>query len=189
MALVWFIDCEASSLSKYSYPIEVGIAAVDTEVMEIVQSDGLLITPDITWSDWCPDSQSVHGISRTDLFTYGKSIEEVTAWLNDLLEGQKVFSDSHRDSLWTSQLFAAANSKPKFTLGQNDDLIRTLGFMSDLSDAKLADYIVQAQQMLNEPNPHRAEADARFLANVYCRAHALVLSLHNEVSDSSRDKP
>ncbi len=56
-----FLDFEASSLAKRSYPIEVGW----------VFEDGLgaeyLIRPAPDWTDWDEEAAAVHGIRREDL--------------------------------------------------------------------------------------------------------------------------
>lgn len=56
-----FLDFEASSLAKRSFPIEVGW------VFEDGTSAEHLIRPAPDWTDWDDKAAAIHGISRDDL--------------------------------------------------------------------------------------------------------------------------
>ncbi len=53
-----FLDFEASSLSKQSYPVEVAW------VFEDGRSRAFLIRPAPDWTDWSSEAEAIHGISR-----------------------------------------------------------------------------------------------------------------------------
>jgi hypothetical protein len=56
-----FIDFEASSLNKDSYPVEVAW------VFEDGRSRSFLIRPAPGWTDWSAEAEAIHGISRDQL--------------------------------------------------------------------------------------------------------------------------
>lgn len=66
-----FLDFEASSLSKQSYPIEVAW------VFEDGRHRSHLIRPTPEWTDWSHEAEQIHGISRSLLLTEGHSVHDV----------------------------------------------------------------------------------------------------------------
>ena len=59
--MIVFLDFEASSLSKHSYPVEIAW------VFEDGRSRSFLIKPKSGWTDWSADAEKIHGISRDRL--------------------------------------------------------------------------------------------------------------------------
>lgn len=62
-----FLDFEASSLNKRSYPIEVGW------ILEGGRSESRLIRPAPDWTDWGPAAEGIHHIDRSMLFDEGEA--------------------------------------------------------------------------------------------------------------------
>jgi hypothetical protein len=60
-----FVDLEASGLGPFSFPIEVGWCTVTGE------GEAHLIRPAPEWTDWCPASEKIHGITREQLAERG----------------------------------------------------------------------------------------------------------------------
>lgn len=108
---VRFIDVEASSLFKTSYPIEVAAATVDMQV------ESMLIRPLPHWGleDWSFESENVHNISRRMLEQEGQDAKLVALRSNALLRGRYVFSDNPGfDNRWFQRLFADVDVKMEF---------------------------------------------------------------------------
>lgn len=105
-----FLDFEASSLSKHSYPIEIAW------VFEDGRSRSFLITPLANWTDWSPDAQSIHGITREMLALKGTSISFVVDEMMRDLEGHVLHASSPSwDGKWLSVLLRAAG-RPRHAL-------------------------------------------------------------------------
>jgi hypothetical protein len=97
------IDIEASGFGPDSYPIEIGIAMADGSEYQT------LVRPEPEWWHWDRDAQSVHGISRADLFKYGRPIGHVCRDINRLCAGATLYSDCWvHDSRWFRRLFDTA---------------------------------------------------------------------------------
>ena len=98
-----FIDFEASSLGKSGFPVEVGWAFEDG------RSEGHLIRPAPQWTDWDPQSEAIHGISRETLAAEGEPHDAVAQRLLEGLQGHDVFASAPSwDGKWLSALFRAA---------------------------------------------------------------------------------
>jgi len=109
-----FIDCEASSLSARSFPIEVAWGS------ELGKIESYLINPsDIKeWVDWSEDSQRIHGISLKQLFEDGVDPHWVCQRMNESLAGQVLYSDVPRyDLRWIQALFTACGQSMTFVVG------------------------------------------------------------------------
>jgi hypothetical protein len=103
------IDIEASGFGGMSYPIEIGA------VLDDGQKYCTLILPAPDWNHWDEDAEKVHRVSRDILETYGKSIDEVTEQLNDLLAGKTLYTDGWVvDRPWLTTLFHAAGKPMLF---------------------------------------------------------------------------
>src|SRR3546814_3565033 len=83
-----FLDFEASSLSKASYPIEVAW------VFEDGRSESHLIRPAEQWSDWRADAEEIHHISQSRLQAEGTPYEQVALRMVSELSGHELFSRS-----------------------------------------------------------------------------------------------
>lgn len=157
------IDFEATALTLESYPIEVGIARIENEDCPIV-SWSSLIAPAPSWdlkSQWDPDAQRVHGITRWQLRD-GADPAHVMRELNRRARnGGTVWCDGgHYDAYWLQTLAAAAGVEPEFELGDIDQLL------VQYPEAKSAyDRALQGSMP-----PHRAGADAHRLCSALADA-------------------
>jgi hypothetical protein len=109
-----FLDFEASSLAKNSYPIEVGW------VFEDGRSASHLIRPAPGWNDWDPAAQAIHGISRDELLAHGEPHAEVAQDMVTALTGHDLLASAPSwDGKWLSVLLRAAGL-PRHTLRLRD---------------------------------------------------------------------
>jgi DNA polymerase III epsilon subunit-like protein len=107
---MWTIDFEASGLSRYSYPIEVGITNGTTEYQAYIK-------PLPQWEHWDDKAEAIHGISRDKLHALGKPAAEVARQMNTLLKGQIVFCDVLQwDAFWNNALFIDTGIRCEFEI-------------------------------------------------------------------------
>lgn len=174
------IDCEASSLKRSSYPVEVGWCLADTG-----RAGSRLIRPAENWTDWDIAAQAVHGISRTEVVTNGLPPAVVAKELLEATSGRTLFADSSTDQLWISRLFDAA-SMPAPTVEPFDKLLDSIArpeperradewLARELQKAELQGAVIDsafnAARTL-APKTHRAGPDAYHL---YVVLHQVLL--------------
>jgi len=156
-----FLDFEASSLGKKSYPIEVGW------VFEDGRERDYLIRPAPGWTEWDPGAEAMHGISRERLLAEGTPHEVVCDRLVQLFAGNVVYASSPPwDGKWLSMLLRGAG-RPRHLLRLRDSdeafteaARERLGPGAD--DAAVAAAIEKAREAVDpEAVIHRALADAR----------------------------
>lgn len=156
-----FLDFEASSLGKDSYPIEVGWVTEDGREADY------LIRPAPTWTEWDPLAEAMHGISREVLLRKGTPHEVVCDRLVELFADNVVYASSPSwDGKWLSVLLRAAG-RPRHLLRLRDteetfvEAARNrLGPRAD--ENAVADAIAAARAAVDaQPATHRAIADAR----------------------------
>lgn len=98
-----FLDFEASSLSKASYPIEVAW------VFEDGQSESYLIAPAPTWTEWDEEAAAIHGIARDSLKAEGTPVEILGRRMLSVLSGHRLYASAPSwDGKWLSALLRAA---------------------------------------------------------------------------------
>lgn len=144
------IDLEASSLSNESYPIEAAWVSLDGEW------DSFLINPDSVsgWDDWSIESESIHGIKRTELVFLGISAFDAANRLNSMLTGCLVISDyAGSDYFWLRRLFEATGVQMQFDVID----IMEIAYMSD----KMAEHSTFREKKSNAEVAHRALADCQ----------------------------
>jgi hypothetical protein len=160
-----FLDFEASSLGKHSYPIEVGW------VFEDGRSEAHLIKPAPQWVDWDPSAEALHGISRSVLEAEGTAHDVVANRVLEALAEHVVYSNAPSwDGMWLSMLFRGAGlPRHAMRLKDSDEAyveaaaepLRPLVASGDL-DAVVAGVIARAQDDAAQvPVSHRALDDAK----------------------------
>ena len=98
-----FIDFEASSLAKLSYPIEVAW------IFEDGATESHLIRPPLQWTDWDIEAQAIHGIARETIEAQGTPHDVVARRMVDQLSGHMLFASAPSwDGKWLSALLRAA---------------------------------------------------------------------------------
>lgn len=158
-----FLDFEASSLGKKSYPIEVGWMFEDGRAQDF------LIRPAPAWTDWDAKAAAIHGIARDDLFTKGTPHDVVAQTMIDTLSGHDLLASAPSwDSKWLSALLRAAGH-PRHTLRlrDSDDAHRdaaTSILTPHVAPERLASEVdallTLTEFRVSEPPAHRALADA-----------------------------
>ncbi len=149
-----FIDFEASSLSQFSWPIEVGIAWLEGKR---VVSESKLIHPRPEWpeDDWNPVSEEVHGIPRADL-DGANSADDVVSWLLEAIAGRTLVSDAPEfDQRWLDRLLGGPGP-------QIDDFDRVLWMAFSHEDGTIAPGRLNKayKNRLTRQTIHRAGDDA-----------------------------
>ena len=150
-----FLDFEASSLNKQSYPIEVGW------VFEDGSSEGYLIRPAPGWTEWDASAQAIHGISREQLEREGIAHDVVCARLVEIFAGNVVYASAPSwDGHWLSMLLRAAG-QPRHLVRLRDSEEAFMGAASARTGSA-ADRVARARRVIEAgPVAHRAIADAR----------------------------
>lgn len=155
------VDCEASSLSKSSWPIEVGLAWIEDGRLLTWSS---LIGPAGEWDldDWSPNSARVHGLALTDLTGAPPAALVADEFLKTLAGRIPVSDAPALDTHWISRLIAELGNDRTFAV-------------KDFHEVSFAIYDGLALDMLYEylerrSAPHRAGPDSERLARAWLRA-------------------
>ena len=165
---MWIIDFEASSLSRQSYPIEVGITDGENNYSS-------LIRPMAHWSDWNTESEAIHNIPKATLDAEGTTASEVAYKLNDLLGGQIVYCDcAEWDGFWANVLFSDNGIHQQFE-------IRDIQGLFDERGITLEQYLLAKQQLIEsgEYTEHRALDDAVIIWQSMGRAALCWIGIEN----------
>ncbi|WP_010218124.1 transcriptional regulator [Sphingomonas sp. PAMC 26621] len=159
-----FLDFEASSLAKKSYPIEVAW------VFEDGRSESHLIRPAPEWTDWDDAAEAIHHIPRATLIAEGTSHDVVAARMLQELAGHDLRATAPSwDGKWLSALLRAAGiDRHSLRLRDSDDarsesvaaILARVVPASDLAIA-VADLVALEDLRANDgPPAHRALPDA-----------------------------
>jgi hypothetical protein len=159
-----FLDFEASSLGKRSYPIEVGW------VFEDGRSEAHLIHPAPDWTDWDAEAEAIHGISRGELLHAGTPHDAVAWHMVEALRGHDLLASAPSwDGKWMSALLRAAGL-PRHSLRLRDSgdarracalAILTPAIPVDRLDHAVAQVLALSElRAPNQAPAHRALADA-----------------------------
>lgn len=159
-----FLDFEASSLGKRSYPIEVAW------VFEDGRAEAHLIRPAQGWTDWDEDAEAIHHISRPQLVTEGSPHDFVARRMMEALTGHDLLASAPSwDGKWMSTLLRAAElPRHSLRLRDSDDALResAVAILSPAIPANCLDEAVAkvlASSEVRAPGQqpvHRALADA-----------------------------
>lgn len=163
---VAILDIEASALETGSFPIEVGIALVQSP-SDPIGVGAKLIQPDNAWLEsgvWSKSSEAVHGLSLERIKREGEAVEDVCDWLNGFLGANTIVaSDAPRyDQDWLDTLFAAAKREQMFRIFDFEVLTRDFG----VDQHGHLSYLLRQSRA-----PHRAAADAWRLASNLMETH------------------
>ena len=113
-----FLDFEASSLHRGSFPIEIGwvLASGDGESHLIRPApEWLLPTPT---SNWSPNSERIHGIALASLLAGGMDHWVVATKAAKVFDepGAMLVADSGFDGMWLNRLMRAADVPTSFSV-------------------------------------------------------------------------
>ena len=159
-----FLDFEASSLARHSYPIEVAW------IFEDGRSETHLIRPAPGWDDWDAGAEAIHHIPRDALLRDGTSHDVLARRMMAVLAGHDIVATAPSwDGKWLSALLRAA-SLPRHSLRLRDteeaqrDTARHMlqdCIAADRLDAEIGTLIARARQRSpGATQAHRALADA-----------------------------
>ncbi len=154
------IDFEASSLPRHgkSFPIEVGVSDITG------RTRAWLIRPHTSWYgwDWTAEAESVHQLSRDDLWRDGLPADVVLAELTEAIRGHLVVADSNLDSYWLATLASAVGAPSPCAIRHVSEWVDALAPSPDEWATAFAEV-----ERLGIPR-HRAADDARWLATLMC---------------------
>jgi hypothetical protein len=109
-----FLDFEASSLARHSYPIEVAW------VFEDGSSESHLIRPAPQWDDWDPSAEAIHHIPRDTLLSDGMPHDALARRMVEELSAHELTASAPSwDGKWLSALLRAAGL-PRHSLRLRD---------------------------------------------------------------------
>jgi hypothetical protein len=176
--MIVFLDFEASSLNKKSFPVEVAW------VFEDGRCQSHLIRPAADWTDWSSEAEQVHGISQSQLLADGVPAEIVANEMLQTLSGHDLYASSPSwDGKWLSVLLRAAGlPRHALRLKKSDeafaDAIRAaLG--DTISDEEIASMVGKIIENTEPALPaHRALSDARLELSRWNTARQIAAS-HN----------
>jgi hypothetical protein len=155
MLLPGIIDIEASGFGRGSYPIEIGVATESAEEMS------WLVRPESDWDHWDEKAAQLHGITRAQLFSDGVGVDTIADQLNEVLEGQILYSDGWGfDSGWLALLYYCARRTMTFRL-------ETLPRILSEFQLTVWDQTKLKIRSEHEMSRHRAGRDARLLQLTY----------------------
>lgn len=165
-----FLDFEASSLGRDSYPIEVGW------VFEDGTEEGWLIRPAPDWTDWAADAEAVHGIGRARLLAEGEDHAVVARRMMERLTGHDLLASAPSwDGKWLSVLLRGAGL-PRHALrlrdteeAQVEAALPALGSR----EAALDTLQLARLRLADEPVAHRAVEDARREWRLWCEMRSV----------------
>ncbi|AIT07006.1 transcriptional regulator [Sphingomonas taxi] len=159
-----FLDFEASSLAKLSYPIEVAW------VFEDGREESHLIRPAAQWTDWDAAAEAIHHIPRARLEAEGTPHDVVARRMIETLTGHDLFASAPSwDGKWLSALLRAAKlPRHALRLRDTEDAQRdtATAILRDVVPAELlgravAEVVTLAEVRDRDVPAHRALADAR----------------------------
>ncbi|WP_313606671.1 transcriptional regulator [Rhizobium sp.] len=154
-----FLDFEASSLSKHSYPIEIAW------VFEDGTAKSYLIKPKPGWTDWSEKAEMIHGLSREQLEREGVDISTIVEeMMATLVNADLLASAPSWDGKWLSTLLRAGGQpRHVLRLRKTDEALKEVAksICADISEQDLG---VLVDQVIRETAPaapaHRALPDA-----------------------------
>lgn len=151
-----FLDCEASSLSPDSFPIE--IAWNNSEGMIESYLINIFRYPN-EYDDWSKDAQSLHGITKQYLAEKGKEPQFVVDQMEQRLNGKVLLTDAPDwDSFWIRRLYESVNKECSFEFGNAIDLFNKIEPYNHI-------YKSQARKLAG--HKHRAASDVKYLVSLY----------------------
>ncbi|WP_245582435.1 transcriptional regulator [Neorhizobium lilium] len=160
--MIVFLDFEASSLRKDSYPIEIAW------VFEDGRSTTRLIRPTPEWTDWSYEAEKIHGITRGLLMAQGIAVEDVAEEMLRELAGHDLFASAPSwDGKWLSTLLrGAGHPRHALRLAKSDEAFATAArdIMGETVPDKEIRQLVREVIAATEPpvSPaHRALPDAQ----------------------------
>lgn len=158
--MIVFLDFEASSLGKKSFPVEVAW------VFEDGTHRSHLIRPHPDWSDWSAEAEALHGLSRGRLEREGLPVETLAQDMLAVLAPHQLYASAPSwDGKWLSALLRAGGlPRHALRLKKSDEAfvdaarVQLGDRMSEQDMSALVEGVIRDTQ---PPDlPHRALPDA-----------------------------
>jgi len=158
---VLYVDVEASSIEKGSFPIEVGWC-VDDET----DPESFLVAPAPGWdvvSGWSAVSQGFHGITLDDLARDGIAVRTAAARIEAAFGHRMVVSDNPEfDEFWLGMIYDAAGLPMRWEVHHVDEVFKACVTANPISAAAFVRAFKEVEHAY--PHPHRAAPDALRMA-------------------------
>lgn len=158
---VLYVDVEASSIEKGSFPIEVGWC-VDDEA----GPESFLVAPAPCWdvtSGWSAVSQGFHGIPLDDLRRDGIAVRSAAARIEAAFGHRMVVSDNPGfDEFWLGMIYDAAGLPMRWQVRHIDEVFKFCVTANPISAAAFVRAFKEVEHVY--PHPHRAGPDALRMA-------------------------
>jgi hypothetical protein len=150
-----FLDFEASSLAKRSYPIEVAWVFADG------RSESHLIAPAPEWTDWDAEAEAIHRIDRGTLLLDGTPHQVVAHRMMEVLAGHDLLASAPSwDGKWLSALLRVAGfPRHSLRLRRTDEALRECA-VSILTPAVTPEALATAVDALLAQHDGRAMGEA-----------------------------
>jgi hypothetical protein len=182
-----FLDFEASSLARHSYPIEVAW------VFEDGSGESHLIRPAPDWTDWSYAAETIHGICRSTLEAEGEPHGDVARRMIEVLTGHDLHASAPSwDGKWLSALLRAAGL-PRHALRLSDSEIARAETASAMLASKVAPDALSgvvteilksvAETLARQPVTHRALADAEQERQAWLEVRRLAIEFAEPAQD------
>ncbi|WP_337270792.1 3'-5' exonuclease [Oryzifoliimicrobium ureilyticus] len=179
--MIVFLDFEASSLNKNSFPIEIAW------VFEDGRSRSTLIKPLPNWTDWSDRAQSIHGISKQELLSAGAQVEDLVSEMLEVLQSHELYASAPSwDGKWLSTLLrAAGRPRHALKLAKSDDAFAKAARLilgEDVSDPEITELV---KTVIEESEPpvkpaHRALPDAMLELHRWQMTKNAAAALHSK---------
>jgi len=163
-----FLDCEASSLSSDSYPVEIAWSDEEGEI------ESHLINPysyPDDYTNWDPQAQAIHGLSRNYLSKNGEHCFDVAKRMNEVLAEKDVYTDAADfDGFWCRRLFEAANLKMNINFKEMDFLLEKIlptEFWFWVDNKQSITLLKEEARINCKLKAHRAANDVAYLIELY----------------------
>lgn len=158
---VLYVDVEASSIEKGSFPIEVGWC-VDDEA----PPESFLLTPAACWDaehGWSSVSQGFHGITLHDLRSNGIDVQAAAARIEAEFGHRMVVSDNPGfDEFWLGMIYEAAGLPKRWEVLHVEEAHKACVAAEPISAAAFVRAFEAVERAY--PHPHRAGPDALRMA-------------------------
>jgi len=174
-----FLDIEASSLSRASYPIEVAwsddVGNIENYLINFHDIDG--------WTDWSPDSQKIHGITKK----LCKELGVHPRWLCDYMSNsinpnEIMYADGGEfDEFWVDALFGAGSDLgyATFRVMHSDPVMMALLKNAEKSAERRFDLFKEIKQEARRIviRRHRATVDVQYLIELYNLCYSFSMTI------------
>jgi len=174
-----FLDIEASSLGRRSYPIEVAWSDDDRNI-----ENYLINFHEIDeWTDWNPDSQKIHGITKEQCREDGIHPRWLCNFMsNSIKPNEIIYADGGEfDAFWIDILFGVGSDLgyATFRVMHSDPIMMALLRNTEKSAERRFDLFKELKQEARRIviGRHRATVDVQYLIELYKLCYTLSMTI------------